>query len=48
MEKIQLAKKRGDDLLQQLAAKLKSQIAESQARLGTLKAEYKELVKDLS
>ncbi len=48
MEKVQLAKERGDNLLQQLAAKLKSQIAESQVRLDTLIAEYKELAKDLS
>lgn len=48
IEKVQLAKERGDDLLQQLAAKLKSQIAESQVRLDTLIAEYKELAKDLS
>ncbi|MEA3421862.1 MAG: RNA polymerase sigma factor region1.1 domain-containing protein [Acidobacteriota bacterium] len=48
MKKVQLAKERGHDLLQQLAAKLKSQIAESQVRLDTLIAEYKELAKNLS
>lgn len=48
MEKVQLAKERGDDLLQQLAAKLKSQIAESQVKLDTLIAEYKELTKNVS
>ena len=48
MEKVQLAKERGADLLQELAAKLKSQIAESQVRLDTFIAEYKELAKNLS
>lgn len=48
LERVQLAKERGADLLQELAAKLKSQIAESQVRLDTLIAEYKELAKNLS
>jgi hypothetical protein len=48
MEKVQPARERGEDLLEQLAGELRSQIAESQAKLDTLIGEYKELLKDLS
>jgi len=47
-EKIDQAKKDGKDLLQKLAADTKEEIAENQARLDNLVAEYKDLIGDVA